>query len=46
MSADLATDPEGDVPAKLTSAGATIYKYDDMTKLAEWIEAAAKKAGK
>ncbi len=40
------TDPEGDVPTKLTAAGAKIYKYSDMTKLAEWIEDAAKKAGK
>lgn len=42
----LETDPEGDVPAKLTSAGAMIYKYENMAKLAEWIETAAKKAGK
>jgi hypothetical protein len=40
------TDPEGDVPAKLTSAAAKVFKYDNMTRLAEWIEAAAKKAGK
>lgn len=39
-------DPEGLIPAKLTSAGAKVYKYDNMTKLAEWVEAAAKAAGK
>jgi hypothetical protein len=40
------TDPEGEVPAKLIAAGAKVYKYDNMQKLADWIEAAAKAAGK
>lgn len=40
------TDPEGEVPSKLTSAGAKVYRYESMAKLAEWIEAAAKNAGK
>jgi len=40
------TDSEGLIPAKLTSVGAKVYKYDNMTKLAEWIEVAAKAAGK
>lgn len=43
---DSSTDPEGLIPAKLTSSGAKVYKYDTMTKLAEWVEAAAKAAGK
>lgn len=37
---------EGAVPAKLTAHGAIIYKYVNHEKLSEWIEAAAKAAGK
>ncbi len=40
------TDPEGDIPNLLTKNGYPTYKYDDHTKLKNWIEAAAKKAGK
>lgn len=39
-------DSEGAIPAKLTAHGAKIYKYVDHVKLAGWIEAAAKAAGK
>lgn len=40
------TDLLGATPAKLTSGGYPIYKYVDSDKLATWIEAAAKAAGK
>lgn len=40
------TDNEGVIPAKLTLLGVKIYKYVDHAKLGEWIEAAAKGAGK
>lgn len=43
---DGSIDAEGAVPAKLTAHGASIYKYDNHEKLAKWIEAAAKAAGK
>lgn len=39
-------DSVGAIPAKLTAHGAKIYKYVDHEKLAAWIEAAAKAAGK
>ena len=39
-------DSEGDTPAKLTKGGYKVYKYSDSTKLAQWIEQAAKDAGK
>ncbi len=39
-------DAEGGIPAKLTAHGASVYKYVDHDKLAGWIEAAAKAAGK
>lgn len=40
------TDPEGDTPALLTKHGYSVYKYADHAKLKNWIEAAAKAAGK
>ena len=40
------TDSAGVTPAKLTAAGAKVYKYADKGKLAQWIEEAAKAAGK
>ena len=40
------TDPEGTTPSKLTSGGYTTYRYTDHKTLAEWIEKAAKAAGK
>jgi len=40
------TDPAGDTPALLTKHGYSVYKYDNHTKLATWIESAAKAAGK
>jgi len=40
------TDPEGEVPYKLTANGYKVYKYSNHEKLAEWIEKAAKDAGK
>jgi hypothetical protein len=40
------TDSAGETPAKLTAAGAKVYKYVDKDKLAQWIEDAAKAAGK
>jgi hypothetical protein len=40
------TDAEGDTPSLLTKNGYSIYKYDNHTKLKDWIEAAAKVAGK
>ncbi len=39
-------DPEGDTPALLTKHGYSVYKYVDHTKLKNWIDAAAKAAGK
>lgn len=39
-------DSEGAVPAKLAAHGVKIYKYVNHEKLAEWIETAAKAAGK
>lgn len=39
-------DAAGAIPAKLTANNIQIYKYDTVTKLGDWIEAAAKKAGK
>lgn len=40
------TDPEGDVPALLTKHSYPVYKYSDHEKLKDWIEKAAKAAGK
>ena len=40
------TDSPGATPAKLTAAGAKVYKYVDKEKLAHRIEEAAKAAGK
>ena len=40
------TDSVGDTPALLTKHSYPIYKYDNHTKLKEWIEMAAKAAGK
>lgn len=40
------SDVPGETPAKLTAAGAKIYKYVDANYLASWIEAAAKAAGR
>lgn len=40
------TDPAGYTPTKLTNGGFKIYKYVDVTRLATWIEAAARDAGK
>lgn len=40
------TDAEGDTPALLTKHGYPVYKYDNHTKLKDWIESAAKAAGK
>ncbi len=40
------TDPPGEIPAKLTSAGFKVYKYVDQEKLAQRIEEAARAAGK
>lgn len=39
------TDTLGEKPAKLTAAGAKVYKYVDKEKLAQRIEEAAKPAG-
>lgn len=39
-------DAEGATPTKLTAHRASIYKYVDHDKLGEWIETAAKAAGK
>jgi hypothetical protein len=39
-------DPEGDIPALLTKHNYPVYKYSDHQKLKNWIEEAAKKAGK
>ncbi len=43
---DGSTDPEGDTPALLTKHNYPVYKYSDLTKLKNWIEEAAKNAGK
>jgi hypothetical protein len=40
------TGPEGDTPSKLTGGGYKVYKYSDHKELGEWIEKAAKDAGK
>ena len=40
------TDSEGDIPYKLSSNGYKTYKYSDHDKLGDWIEQAAKDAGK
>lgn len=40
------TDPPGETPTKLTTAGFKTYKYVDREKLAQRIEEAAKAAGK
>jgi hypothetical protein len=40
------TDGAGLTPSLLTKHGYRIYKYDNHTKLKEWIEATAKAAGK
>jgi MTH538 TIR-like domain (DUF1863) len=40
------SDPVGATPAKLVSAGASVYKYVDHPTLANRIETEAKKAGK
>ena len=40
------TDNPGEIPAKLKNGGYKSYKYVDKDKLATWIEAAAKDAGK
>lgn len=40
------TDPPGEIPAKLTSAGFKVYRYLDQEKLAQRIEEAARAAGK
>lgn len=42
---DLKTSAKGSVPAALISAKAQVYEWD-ATKFGEWVEAAAKKAGK
>ena len=39
-------DALGATPALLTTKGYKVYTYDNHTKLKEWIEAAAKAAGK
>jgi len=39
------TSTKGDVPAALTAAKAPVYEWDSA-KFGEWVEAAAKKAGK
>ncbi|MGY3558466.1 hypothetical protein ACVWXP_001735 [Bradyrhizobium sp. USDA 4463] len=43
---DGATDSEGDIPALLAKHKYPVYKYEDHAKLKNWIEAAAKAAGK
>ncbi|HZS56569.1 MAG TPA: TIR domain-containing protein [Bryobacteraceae bacterium] len=40
------TDTAGATPAKLTAHNAPIYKYTDHASLGQWIEKAAKAAGK
>jgi len=40
------TDYEGDTPYKLTSGGYKVRKYTNVDDLANWIEEAAKAAGK
>jgi len=40
------TDVAGATPAKLITHGAKLYKYVDHASLGQWIEAAAKAAGK
>lgn len=40
------TDSPGETPAKLTAAGAKVYKYVDREQLAQRIEEAAKAAAK
>jgi hypothetical protein len=40
------TDSAGATPALLTKHNYPVYKYDNHTKLKEWIEKAAKAAGK
>jgi len=40
------TDPAGAIPAKIESNGYKAYKYVDHEKLGNWIEDAAKAAGK
>lgn len=40
------TDPEGNTPYKLSALGCKVYKYNNHEMLAEWIEQAAKAAGR
>lgn len=40
------TDPAGAIPAKIGANGYKAYKYVDHEKLGQWIEDAAKAAGK